>query len=70
MRQRTLGQSALGGDGHDDIDTQLIYVVVQYQEAVADIADELMRVWQLDIDGASEVLVQRWEDARPRENGA
>lgn len=70
MKQRTLDQGALGGDGQQDIDTQLIHVVVQYEEAVADIADELVRLWQLDIDGASEFLVQRWEDAQPREDGA
>lgn len=41
MKQRTLGQVALGRDGHQDIDAQLIRVVLHYHEAVDDIAGEL-----------------------------
>jgi hypothetical protein len=62
MKQRTLGQYALGGDEPGDLNTQLVHVVVKYQECVGNIAENLIRKWRDDVAAVSEELRRQWAE--------
>ncbi len=70
MKKRVLGLVAPGADKVGDIVTPLIRAEVEYQDYVADIADELVRKWRDDVVMVREQLIQQWEEiGKGRETG-